>query len=488
MSLASALTIATGGLANITSQLAVVSQNVTNANTAGYTLEIGQQTAVSGDGMALGVRTGITVRSIDTLLQAEAWQQSAAVAALTVRSQALSAVDAAQGTPGDGTDLASLTGALSDAFTTLSADPSSSTGQMAVLTAANSLANGINNMAQAIATQRQTANDSVISELPELNTALAAIGTLSNQIATLTNEGTSTAALEDQRDAAMSAVAQLTGASFLTQTNGSVQVILPGGATLPTDGSANLQLVHSQLSPQFRGRKVTLNGKDFTAQLTGGTIGANLALRDTELPTMQAELDEFAHDLATRFNVAGLQMFTDGSATVAAAAANPPVQAGYLGLANRIQVNPTVAGDPTLVQAGTNGTATGASDQTTISTVLSEVFGPASSAIAPAPNIQGLGQSGTLSAPFSTPHTLADFASDVVSAQSGASSDTAASLTSAEAVQTTLNSKVAAVSGVSVDTEMSTMIGLQNAYGANARIISAVQQMWTQLLNMSSGG
>jgi len=487
MSLASALTIATGGLANITSQLAVVSQNVSNANTAGYTLEIGQQTALSGDGVPLGVRTGLTMRSIDGMLQAEAWQQSAAVAALTVRSQALSAVDAAQGTPGDGTDLASLTGALSDAFTTLSADPSSTTDQMAVLTAANSLASGINSMAQVIGTQRQTASDAVIAVLPQLNTALAAIGSLSNQIATLTNEGTGTAALEDQRDAAMSTVAELTGASFLTQADGSIQVIVPGGSTLPTDGSANLQLIHSQLTPQFMGRKVTLNGVDFTTQLTGGTIGANLALRDTELPTMQAELDEFSHDMATRFDYAGLKLFTDGSATVAAAAANPPVQAGYVGLANRIQVNPTVAGDPTLVQAGTNGTSTGASDQTTISAVLSKVFGPASSAVTPVPNVQGLGQSGTLSAPFSTPRRLADFASDLVSAQSGASSDAAAGLTTAKASQTTLNSKVAAVSGVSVDTEMSTMIGLQNAYGANARIISAVQQMWTQLLNMSSG-
>ena len=54
-------------------------------------------------------------------------------------------------------------------------------------------------------------------------------------------------------------------------------------------------------------------------------------------------------------------------------------------------------------------------------------------------------------------------------------------------MQTTLNSKVAAVSGVSVDAEMSTMVGLQNAYGANARVLTAVQQMWTDLLNIGTG-
>ena len=51
-----------------------------------------------------------------------------------------------------------------------------------------------------------------------------------------------------------------------------------------------------------------------------------------------------------------------------------------------------------------------------------------------------------------------------------------------QAVQTTLASKLSAQSGVNMDTEMSHMIQLQNAYGANARVIATVQAMWTQLL------
>jgi flagellar hook-associated protein 1 FlgK len=284
----------------------------------------------------------------------------------------------------------------------------------------------------------------------------------------------------------MSTVAQLTGASFLTQPNGSVQVILPSGTTLPTDGSADLQLDASQLSPHYAARCVTLDGRDITSQLTGGSIGANLALRDTVMPTFQAELDEFSHDLATQFSAAGLNLFTDGSSPVAAASTTGPVQTGYVGLANRIQVNPAVAADPSLVQQGTSGTAISASDQTVIDAVLNQAFGPTTASTAAPPQVRGLGPSGTLSAPFSRPQTLADFASDVMSAQSGASSDASASLTTAQAAQTTLNNSVAAVSGVSVDTEMSTMIGLQNAYAANARVITAIQSMWTSLLDIGT--
>ena len=488
MSLDSARSIASSGLANVTSQLAVVSQNVSNANTAGYTREIGQQSALSSNGLELGVRTGTTVRSVNTMLQAEAWQQNATVAAMTVRSNALAAIDAAHGSPGQGDDLASLTGALSDAFTTLSANPSSTAGQSAVVAAAGNLARGINNVAQAVGTQRQAAQDSVGQEVAQLNTSLASIGTLSNQITTLSRQGTSTAALEDQRDTAMSTVAQLTGATFVNQANGGVQVILPSGMTLPTDGSTPLQIDDSLVNTAHAASPVMLNGQDITAKLTGGQIGANLALRDTELPTFQAELDEFSNNLTQRFSAAGLQLFTDPSPP---AAVSPPVQAPYLGLANRIQVNTAVSSNPALVQQGTGGTAIGASDQSVIDNVLGETFGPISAfsaAVQPQVQVQtqGLGLSGTLSAPVTAPQTLAAFASDVVSVQTGASTEASASLSNAQAAQTTLNKSVAAVSGVSVDTEMSTMIGLQNAYAANARIMTAVQSMWTSLLNIGT--
>ena len=35
-----------------------------------------------------------------------------------------------------------------------------------------------------------------------------------------------------------------------------------------------------------------------------------------------------------------------------------------------------------------------------------------------------------------------------------------------------------------MDAEMSAMVALQNAYGANAKIIASVQTMWNQLLGM----
>jgi flagellar hook-associated protein 1 FlgK len=48
-------------------------------------------------------------------------------------------------------------------------------------------------------------------------------------------------------------------------------------------------------------------------------------------------------------------------------------------------------------------------------------------------------------------------------------------------LQKTLQAQLASGSAVNMDAQMSQMIVLQNAYAANARVLSAVQSMWTQL-------
>ncbi len=485
MGLDTAFSIATGGLVNTSRQLDVVSQNVSNASTSGYTREVGTQTSLSSGDLPMGVRTGITQRAVDTMLQSEARQQNAAVAALDVRSQALSSIDTAHGTVGDGNDLASLTGSLKDAFSSLAASTDSASTQASVVSAANTLVNGIHRVADAISTQRQSAQDSLVQEVGQLNDALSSVGTLSRKISSEKAAGRGTAALEDQRDTALDTIATLTGAHFNQQNDGSVQVILPSGTTLPTDGTA-VTLSDGQVGAQTAAPAISLNGADITDQFTTGQIGANVSLRDSELPTFQAELDEFSHNMADRFSAAGLDLFTDGTNAVAAASATPPVQADYLGLSSRIAVNPAVSADSSLVQQGTDGVTRASSDQTIINAVLDQAFGPQSATTAAAPSAQYLGVSGKLSLPFSSPPTLSSFATDVVSSQTGTSSAASSDLTNAQAIQKTLNTKVSSVSGVSVDTEMSAMISLQNSYAANARMITTIKDLWNVLQQMGS--
>lgn len=488
MTISAALSIATGGLANINSQLALVSQNVANASTPGYSAEIATQQSLEADGVGLGVRTGPATRDIDAALQAEVFSQNATVAGLQTRQNALQAIDAVQGTPGQGSDIASLIGDLQNQFSTLLNDPSSQAQESRVVSAATTLAQGINTLSDAYSTQRQTAQDDIVAEVTTLNSTLGSIGGLSDKIVELKAEGQSTADLENQRDATVATLSQLVNVKVLEQPNGDVLITTTAGLTLPTHGATNplstsdVNVAPNNYYPKGGIPAITLGGVDVTSQLQGGQIGANIALRDTTLPTDQAELDELAENTASRFADNGLTLFTEPDGTLPVNTP-PPAQNGYVGFANSILVNPEVQTNPSMVRDGApaNTNVDNLSGYTgIINAVLNNTFGSTPALTA---NVNKLGPAGNLNAPYVSPPTLGQLASTMVAAQSQDSATTTSQLATEQAVQTTLVSKLSSQSGVSMDTEMSNMIQLQNAYGANAKVIAAVQSMWTQLLN-----
>jgi flagellar hook-associated protein 1 FlgK len=479
-----ALSIATGGLANINRQMGLVSQNVANAGTPGYAVETATQQSLTADGEGLGVRSGPAIRTLDTALQSEVFSQNATVAGLQTRQNALQAIDAVQGTPGQGGDIASLLGNLGDQFSTLLNDPGSQAQQSQVVSAAASLAQAINALSDAYTSQRQTAQDNIVAEVATLNTTLGTIGGLSDQIVALKAGGQSTADLENQRDAAVASLSQLLDVKALQQPNGNLLIVTSSGLALPTQGQNPFSTADAGMQPAAAAPAIMLGGSDVTGQLQGGQIGANIALRDTTLPTDQAELDELAQSLASRFDAQGLRLFTDPTGAVPATAAPPlPVQTNYVGIAGTIQVNPAVQATPSLVRDGTPANAN-PGNLAGFSGIIAAVLNNALSATPPlAANVAGLGPAGNLNALYAVPATLQQLAASILASQAQDSAATTSQLATQQAVQTTLAGKLATQSGVNMDTEMSTMIQLQNAYGANAKVIAAVQAMWTQLLN-----
>ncbi len=369
MDLDAALSIAGSGLANVNAQLALVSHNVANASTPSYSVESISQQDLTAGGVGMGVVTGPATRTVDAELQAELMNQNATVSGLQTAQTALSSIDAVNGTPGQGTDLASLLGNLEDQFSTLLNDPDNATQQSQVVASAATLAQGINTLSNTYTAQRQTAENNIVSEVNTINQTLGTIGSLSNEIITAQADGQSTADLENQRDAQVSSLSQLISINTLVQPNGDMLITTSSGTALPIHGPAEpLSTSGANLQPgsYYPGGGVPaimLGGVDVTDQLQGGSLGANITLRDTTLPTYQGELDEFAQNLASRFAAQGLELFTDASGNVPAGGGTP-VQSGYVGFASEIQVNPAVQSNPALVTDGTTaiaGSSAGAS-------------------------------------------------------------------------------------------------------------------------------
>jgi flagellar hook-associated protein 1 len=499
MSLNASLSIAAGGLANINAQFALISQNVANAATPGYAVEVSNQQALTADGIGLGVVTGPATLQVDQALQTSVTQQNATVTGLQTTQTSLQAIDSVLGTPGAGNDIGSLLGNLQDSFSTLLTDPSSQTQQSAVVQSATTLAQGINTLSATYSTQRQAVQNDLGSAVNTLNTTLSTIGQLSDQIIAMQPTNQSTADLENQRNAAVQTLSQLVDVKTLAQPDGGLSVFTASGLALPTIqgtspfGAPSGSTAAASFYPGGGISGLTLNGVDVTSGMTGGQIGADITLRDTTLPTDQGELDEFAQGLSSRFAGQGLTLFTNPAGNLPTAGGTP-VQAGYVGYAGTIQVNSAVASDPSQVRDGTNAVAaTGftpnpaggpAGFTALLSNVVNYTFGTQSqSGVAqPALNTGGLGPSGTLTTTFNAVgDSLSDFATSLVSSQAQQSAATTTNLTTEQALQTSLNTKIASVSGVNMDTEVSQMLSLQNAYGANARVIAGVQAMFTDL-------
>ncbi len=366
--------------------------------------------------------------------------------------------------------------------------------------AAGTLTGAINSLSTAYTTQRAAAQTGLLANATAANQALRQIGSLSDQIMTQKAAGQSTADLENQRDAAVNTLSGLLSVKTLENPAGDMTVITQSGLLLPTrvaDGP--FAVGNAAVSPQSAALPaVTLMGKPVTGQIQGGQMAGNIALRDTILPTAQATLDEFAQTLASRFDAQGLTLFTDPTGALPGAG-GVPVQAGYTGFASVIQVNPAIINTTSLVRDGTTtvpGSATGASAFTPnppggpagfsdlISRVLTYALGTQvqSGVAQPAPNTAGLGPAGTLQAPFGPPGALSDFASTLVGSQAQSSAAISNQLKVEQGVQTSLTARQSAETGVNMDQEMGTVVALQNAYGVNAKIIAAVQSMWTQLL------
>jgi flagellar hook-associated protein 1 FlgK len=166
-----------------------------------------------------------------------------------------------------------------------------------------------------------------------------------------------------------------------------------------------------------------------------------------------------------------LPLFTDGNSFYTGAINSNGPQS--LGLAGRIKVNDALAADPSKLVFLTNTTAVG--DTTRPDFILDRLTNGTSLY----PPDTGFGTSG---APYQS--TLLNFSQQIVAAQGAAASTAKQIADGQDVVVNTLQQKAADTSSVNVDDELSNLLVLQNTYGANARVLSTVKEMFDALLQI----
>jgi flagellar hook-associated protein 1 len=171
---------------------------------------------------------------------------------------------------------------------------------------------------------------------------------------------------------------------------------------------------------------------------------------------------------------AQLPMFLDGTQPITGALTSAGSQT--TGLAGRITVNPALLASPANLISYASNTAAG--DPTRPNFILNQLNN-AMLTFSPDTGI------GSTAAPYSG--TLTNYMSALISQQSQAANAASNLQQGQDTVLSALQQRFNDQSGVNIDTEMSNLIALQNAYGANARVMTTIQQMMATLLQSVSG-
>ena len=168
---------------------------------------------------------------------------------------------------------------------------------------------------------------------------------------------------------------------------------------------------------------------------------------------------------------AQLPLFTDnGGLFTGALTANGSQQTG---LAGRISVNLGLLGDPSRTIVFSTSPLTAAGDTTRSDFMLTQLTS-GNYRYSPQTGI------GTTGAPFTG--TLTNFAKQFISQQGEAATAAKQLADGQSVVLNTLQKKVTDTSGVNIDDEMAHLLALQNAYSANARVMSSIKQMYDTLI------
>ena len=260
--------------------------------------------------------------------------------------------------------------------------------------------------------------------------------------------------------------------SSSTQHTVTIVALGPGG-TLPanTSTSANNQVVGVNFSGGMSSVVAQLNAVLGTSVQFSNPSPPSTLLQAVNRNSGTTVNSLSATTTATSFTngSAPLPMFLDGSQPITGAQTSAGSQT--TGLAGRITVNPALISSPGSLISYASNTASG--DLTRPNFILNQLNN-ATLTFSPDTGI------GSASAPYSG--TLTNYMSALVSQQSQAANAATNLQQGQDTVLSALQQRFNDQSGVNIDTEMSNLIALQNAYGANARVMTTIQQMMSTLI------
>jgi flagellar hook-associated protein 1 FlgK len=459
MSLFNALNVSLTGLRTVTGQMQLVADNISNANTAGYTKKTAQlKPVLLGDqpggsqivGYARATNDGVTRTLRDATTEAG------------LRSAQDGYLQDVQNILGNDTSTPALATALTkftSAWAEMAAEPESTVQQRAVVQAGKVLADTVQSTANKVESLDRQVLDDVNNALATLNTSLQKVAALNLQIASGITLRQPIGGLEDERDQILLDIAKITNIQVMQRDRGQIAIATKSGYMLLD--------VSSYKNLNYDGINVTTNDNpslSLNTILTGGSLQASVDFRTDNTPSsVSAEAgSEVIRKLRSQLDsiVNAFTSSTTGqfAATYDGATTNTgELASGFFTGTDRTNfaVNSAlIAGTSVLKQQA-------AKSVTDMFNLSNQAFAADGLSLTNA-NYNDL-----------VPQILTNFQ------QSANNVSQLAKIAASQA--TVLNQRLANATGVNTDSELVALTSLQNAYSASAKVISVINSMFDTL-------
>jgi flagellar hook-associated protein 1 FlgK len=541
--LSAIMTSSTSGMRAAQVQLDIVSRNVSNANTEGYTRKEAPLQTLVGDTSAYGVTTGEVRRSVSQSLVQEIRTGTSIASALRTTEDYLGRLELAFGSPGDGASIAVTLGKLGDSFRALVTEPSSATLQQQTMLRAGNFATGVNALSDTIQAFRVDADTSMSNAITSANAMLREIDGINRSITQLRGIGKGSADLEDRRDTLLKKLADLIDIRTFERGTGEIVVTTRTGRELLDAEIGQLSFnPNPAISPDMDYSDgdlsgIILDGIDISSELTGGRLRGLLDVRDTIMASAQDQLDELTARVAQNFALCDLDLYSYGSlrpvvtsatATATMAKSGTTLQvssaAGLsVGMNLRFANHPTTyvvsaISGTTVTIAQATGAATGAEVEVPSGTKMVFAAQPDTAAVGYARTVKvnpavtaqpwrlrdgtSVAAIGSLPQASEIPRavidsfervqpftsnsglTLTAYVGSLIVSQSTARAGAKDALSAREALNEQFDQRFSADSGVNVDSELALMVEIQTSYAASAKVLQATRQLMDELLQV----
>ncbi len=294
--------------------LQTTSQNISNASTAGYTVENPVYAEASGQYtgsgyLGMGVDTATVQRNYSQYLSTQLNTATSTNSALSANYSMASQLSNLVGSP-----TAGISSAITAYFTgmqNVANTPNNVSMRQTALSAAQTLASQLNAAGAQYDQMRTSINQQLQTSVASINTYSSQIASLNGQIAAASAQGQPPNQLLDQRDQAVANLSKLVGVSVVQNSSGYSVFIGNGQPLVVSNNSFQLGTAVSQSDPsELSVTYVGLAGSSTpppvgflpSSALTGGSVGGLLQFRTQTLDPAEAQLGAVATSFAAQVN------------------------------------------------------------------------------------------------------------------------------------------------------------------------------------------